>query len=85
VAARGGGVDAIFPICKGRGLLYIEENLGLGFLSGPIGLGWAGPTRNRAALNISRNKNARSGSRLCKTRASWCSIGQNDGLSVLRI
>jgi hypothetical protein len=40
---RLGGVDAIFLICKGRGLLFIEENLGLGFLSGPIGLGWAGP------------------------------------------
>jgi hypothetical protein len=45
--------------CKGRGILFIEEALGLGFLSGLNGLGWAWPkTRNRAVLNIFRNKNA---------------------------
>jgi hypothetical protein len=45
--------------CKGRGILFIEEALGLGFLSGPNGLGWAWPkTHNRAVLNIFRNKNA---------------------------
>jgi hypothetical protein len=39
--------------------LFIEAALGLGFLSGPIGLGWIWPkTRNRVALNIFRNKNA---------------------------
>jgi hypothetical protein len=43
VAAR--GVDAIFPICKGRGTSIYRRGLGLGFLSGPIGLGWAGPKR----------------------------------------
>jgi hypothetical protein len=45
--------------CKGRGILFIEEALGLGFLSGPIGLEWAWPKiPNQAALNYSRNKNA---------------------------
>jgi hypothetical protein len=42
---RLGGVDAIFPICKGRGVHIYRGALGLGFLSGPIGLGWAGPKR----------------------------------------
>jgi hypothetical protein len=41
VAARGG--SGKFPRCKGRVLLFIEEALGLGFLSGLNGLGWAGP------------------------------------------
>lgn len=46
------------PIAR-RGLLFIEEVLGLGFLSGPNGLGWAWPkTQNRDALNIFQNKNA---------------------------
>jgi hypothetical protein len=45
------------PIAR-RGLLFIEEVLGLGFLSGPIGLEWAWPkTLNRVALKIPRNKN----------------------------
>jgi hypothetical protein len=41
----GGGVDAIFPICKGRGVHIYRGALGLGSLSGPNGLGWAGPKR----------------------------------------
>jgi hypothetical protein len=39
------------PIAR-KGLLFIEEVLGLGFLSGPIGLEWAWPKPlNRVALN----------------------------------
>jgi hypothetical protein len=38
--------------CMGRGILFIEEALGLGFLSGPIGLGWAGPNTKLGALII---------------------------------
>jgi hypothetical protein len=41
VAAR--GVDEKLPSAKGRGIQFIEEALGLGFPSGPNGLGWAGP------------------------------------------
>jgi hypothetical protein len=42
-----------------RGTSIYRHGLGLGFLSGPNGLGWAWPkTRNRAVLNIFRNKNA---------------------------
>jgi hypothetical protein len=43
--------------CKRRGILFIEEALGLGFLSGLNGLGLP-KTLNRVALNIFRNKNA---------------------------
>jgi hypothetical protein len=39
--------------CKGRGILFIEEALGLGFISGPIGLEWAWPKIPiRVALNL---------------------------------
>jgi hypothetical protein len=39
------------PIAR-RWILFIEEVLGLGFLSGLIGLEWAWPkTLNRVALN----------------------------------
>jgi hypothetical protein len=42
-----------------KGTSIYRHGLGLGFLSGPNGLGWAWPkTQNRAALNIFRNKNA---------------------------
>jgi hypothetical protein len=42
-----------------RGTSIYRHGLGLGFLSGPNGLGWAWPkTRNRVVLNIFRNKNA---------------------------
>jgi hypothetical protein len=37
---------------QGRGIRIYRGALGLGFSSGPIGLGWACPkTRNRVALN----------------------------------
>jgi hypothetical protein len=51
VAARGGNGN--FPICKGRGVLFIEGALGLGFQ-----MGWVGLAQNAkwAALNIFRNK-----------------------------
>jgi hypothetical protein len=49
VAAR--GVDANFPICKGeRELLFIEENLGLGFQMGQMGCVGLAQTLNRAAI-----------------------------------
>ena len=39
--------------CKGRGILFIDMGLGLGFLSGLNGLEWAWPkTLNRVALII---------------------------------
>jgi hypothetical protein len=43
---------------QGKKAPIYRHEVGLEFLSGPIGLGWARPkTRNRAALNIFRNKN----------------------------
>jgi hypothetical protein len=48
----------ISKFARERAPIY-RHVLGLGFVSGPIGLGWAWPkTRNRAALNIFQNKNA---------------------------
>jgi hypothetical protein len=44
---------------QGESTSICRKWLGLGFFSGPNGLGWAWPkTRNRATLNIFRNKNA---------------------------
>jgi hypothetical protein len=44
---------------QGRGPSIYRHEVGLGFLSGPYwaGLGWP-KMRNRAVLNIFRNKNA---------------------------
>jgi hypothetical protein len=39
------------PLAR-RGLLFIEEVLGLGFLSGPNGLGWAGPNTKPDRANL---------------------------------
>jgi hypothetical protein len=36
------GWECKITMCKVRGLLFIEEALGLGFPSGPNGLGWNG-------------------------------------------
>jgi hypothetical protein len=48
----------ISKFARERAPIY-RHVLGLGFVSGPIGLGWALPkTCNRAALNIFWNKNA---------------------------
>jgi hypothetical protein len=38
--------------CKERGILFIEEVLGLGFLSGLNGLGWAGPNTKPGRANL---------------------------------
>jgi hypothetical protein len=49
--ATGGG-NGNFPICKGRGVLFIEGALGLGFQMGPIGLVWAGPNTQTGCTNL---------------------------------
>ena len=50
MAAR--GVDEENPICKGRGVLFIEGALGLGFQMGPIGLVWAGPNTQTGCAKL---------------------------------
>ena len=61
---------------QGESTPIYRKWLGLGFLSGPNGLGfkWAWPeTCNRAALNLFSGIKCSRGSRLCKNRASWSS------------